>query len=83
MERCASVGGGRRTTHSVHRGGQVAKLASPNRQGRTSLIILGCIWAFMVALHLALGLHDIALWICFPLLFVPWLLFGASNWFDR
>jgi hypothetical protein len=60
-----------------------AALLGPNSQGRTSLIILGCIWAFMVVLHLALRLHDIGLWLCFPLLFVPWLLLGPSNWFDR
>ncbi len=37
----------------------------------------------MLTLHFALHLHDVALWICFPLLFLPWLLFGPSNWFDR
>ncbi len=36
----------------------------------------------MLVLHLALGLRDVWLWICFPLLFVPWLLFGP-DWFDR
>ena len=37
----------------------------------------------MLVLHLVLRLHDVGLWIGFPLLFVPWLLFGPSNWFDR
>lgn len=55
----------------------------PGGQGRTSLIVVGCIWAAVVALHLVLHLHDLALWIAFPLLFAPWLLFGPSNWFDR
>ncbi len=55
----------------------------PGGEGRTTLIILGCIWAAMVVLHLVLRLHDIGLWIGFPLLFVPWILLGPSNWFDR
>jgi len=37
----------------------------------------------MLALHLALRLPDVGLWIAFPLLVAPWLLFGSSNWFDR
>ena len=58
-------------------------LIGPNRQGRGSLIGLGCVWAAILALHIVLRLGDIALWIGFPLLFLPWLLFGSSNWFDR
>ena len=59
------------------------RLTGPNHQGRASLIGLGCLWVVMLTLHIVLRLGDVALWICFPLLFVPWLLFGASNWFDR
>jgi len=55
----------------------------PGGQGRASLIGLGVLWVVMVVLHLVLRLHDIGLWIGFPLLFVPWLLLGPSNWFDR
>ena len=55
----------------------------PGGEGRGSLIGLGCVWAGMLALHLILRLHDVGLWIGFPLLLLPWLLFGPSNWFDR
>ena len=55
----------------------------PGGEGRASLIGLGCIWAAVLALHIALRLHDIGLWIGFPLLFLPWVLLGPSNWFDR
>jgi len=58
-------------------------LIRPDREGRGSLIGLGCVWAAMLVLHIVLRLHDVGLWIGFPLLFVPWLLFGPSNWFDR
>jgi hypothetical protein len=54
----------------------------PGDEGRTGLIGLACVWAGMLILHLALGLRDVWLWVCFPLLFVPWLLFGP-DWFDR
>jgi hypothetical protein len=47
------------------------------------LIGLGCVWAVMLALHLILHLPDVWLWIGFPALFVPWVLFGGSQWFDR
>lgn len=58
-------------------------LIRPDRKGRGSLIGLGCVWAAILLLHLTLRLKDVGLWIGFPLLFVPWLLFGPSNWFDR
>ncbi len=54
-----------------------------DRRGRKALKQLAVVWAGVLALHLLLRLPDIALWICFPLLFLPWLLFGPSNWFDR
>jgi hypothetical protein len=37
----------------------------------------------VLGLHIVLHLRDVDLWIAFPLLFVPWLLLGPSNWFDR
>ena len=58
-------------------------MTSPDHSGRRSLIILGVIWAVMLALHLILRLPDVWMWIGFPALFVPWLLFGGSQWFDR
>jgi hypothetical protein len=41
------------------------------------------VWAAVLGLHLLLRLPDIGLWIGFPLLFLPWVLLGPSNWFDR
>ena len=58
-------------------------MVRPGGEGRAGLIGLGCVWAAMLVLHLVLRLYDVALWIAFPLLFVPWLLLGPSNWFDR
>jgi hypothetical protein len=83
VERRPALGGGRGPADPLHRGGQVAALIHPNRQGRASLIVLGCIWGAILALHVALHLGDILLWIGFPLLFLPWILLGGSNWFDR
>ncbi len=51
------------------------------RSGK-SLAVLGCIWAGVLLLHLALRLPDVLLWICFPLLFAPFLLLGGKTWFD-
>ncbi len=51
-------------------------------RGGKSLVILGCIWAAMLVLHLALRLPDVWLWIAFPALFVPYLLLGPKTWFD-
>ena len=59
------------------------ELTRPDHGGRKSLIGLGCIWAAVLGLHLILRLPDVWLWIGFPALFLPWLLFGPSNWFDR
>ena len=44
---------------------------------------LGGIWISMLTLHVALRLPDVWLWIAFPALFVPWILLGGSQWFDR
>ena len=55
----------------------------PGSFGRKTVIGMGCVWAAVLTLHIALRLPDIGLWIGFPLLFLPWLLFGPSNWFDR
>jgi hypothetical protein len=54
-----------------------------DRRGRKTLIGLGGVWAAMLTLHLILRLPDVGLWIGIPLLFLPFLLFGPSNWFDR
>jgi hypothetical protein len=59
------------------------KLTRPGQVRRGVWIGLGCIWAGVLALHVALRLPDIGLWIGFPALFVPWILFGPSSWFDR
>jgi hypothetical protein len=50
--------------------------------GGKSLAILGGVWATVLTIHIALRLGDVLLWIGFPLLFLPWLLFGPKNWFD-
>jgi hypothetical protein len=57
-------------------------VSKPHQSGRRSLIGLGAIWAAMLSLHLILRLPDVWLWIAFPALFLPWMLFGPSN-FDR
>ncbi len=41
------------------------------------------IWAVVLLLHIMLRLPDIGLWIGFPALFLPWILFGGSSWLDR
>jgi hypothetical protein len=53
-----------------------------NARGAKSIAVLACIWAVVFSIHLILGLPDIWLWIGFPALFVPWLLFGPRTWFD-
>ncbi len=40
------------------------------------------IWAAVLVLHIVLRLPDVALWIGFPILFIPWFLLGP-DWFDR
>jgi hypothetical protein len=64
----------------IARGGELIR---PDHGGRKSLIGLGCVWVAVLGLHLILRLPDVWLWIGFPALFLPWLLFGPSNWFDR
>ena len=51
-------------------------------RGAKSIAILAGIWAVVLLIHLVLRLPDVWLWISFPALFVPWLLFGPKNWFD-
>ena len=58
-------------------------MTRPGHVKRGVWIGLGCVWAVVVALHIWLRLPDIRLWIGLPLLFVPFLLLGPSNWFDR
>jgi hypothetical protein len=43
---------------------------------------LALIWAGGLTIHLVLRLPDLRLWIAFPLLLAPWLLFGRQTWFD-
>jgi hypothetical protein len=50
--------------------------------GGRSLAILGVVWATVLTIHVVLRLGDILLWIGFPVLFLPWVLFGPKNWFD-
>ncbi len=45
--------------------------------------VLAVVWALGVVVHAVLRLHDLRLWLGFPLLLAPWLLFGPSNWLDR
>jgi hypothetical protein len=54
----------------------------PKARGARSIAVLICIWAVVLVIHLVLRLPDVWLWIGFPALFVPWLLFGAKTWFD-
>lgn len=58
-------------------------MTRPGHVKRGVWIGLGCVWAAALALHVALKLPDIRLWIGLPLLVVPYLLIGPSNWFDR
>ena len=60
-----------------------AELSGRPRSERASLVGLVWVWAAVLGLHLLLRLPDIGLWIGFPLLFLPWVLLGPSNWFDR
>jgi hypothetical protein len=53
-----------------------------NARGAKSIAVLVCIWTVVLMIHLALRLPDVWLWIGFPALFVPWLLFGPRTWFD-
>lgn len=61
----------------------LASPAMPFLRPRFMLWALAVIWIAMLIVHIVFKLGDLRLWIGFPLLFLPWVLLGPSNWFDR
>ena len=48
-------------------------------RGSGTLAGLAVFWAAGLSLHLALRLPDVRLWLAFPLLILPWRLFGPCD----